>query len=391
MTSMRVLHVIASTQRRGAEVFASDLVHALSSIGLEQRVAVLHGNGDGSVDFDAPVTFLEARPSTSPGRSLPGVKVVPRVVGGIRDLIVRWRPDVVQAHGGGPLKHVILAAKRSDTPVLYRRIGSAPSGIRRGPRRLAHSFLMRRATMIVAVAEALRREAIERFAVPPSRIVVIPNGIDGSRIAATKDRAEVRASLGLGREQPVLLSLGAISWEKDPLAHLAVAQRVTAHRADVRHLIVGGGPMVEEVRREIRRRSLDRWVSMLGTRSDIGNLLAAADVLLFASRSDGMEGMPAQVIEAGMSGLPVAGYSIAGVPEVVRDGDSGALVKPGDVAGLAAAVVRMLGDAELRRSMGIRAREHCTIFDITAVAPRYARLYEAVGAGATMVPGRRGS
>ena len=67
----------------------------------------------------------------------------------------------------------------------------------------------------------------------------------------------------------------------------------------------------------------------LGSRADMGDVFAAADVVLFASRSDGMEGMPAVVIEGGMGGLPVAALAVAGVSEVVVDGQTGLLAPPG--------------------------------------------------------------
>ena len=76
---------------------------------------------------------------------------------------------------------------------------------------------------------------------------------------------------------------------------------------------------------EICQQGLRGRCLVLGERSDVGDLFAASDVFLFASRPDGMEGMPAAVIEAGMAGVPVAGYSIAGVPEVVEHGLTGLL------------------------------------------------------------------
>jgi glycosyltransferase involved in cell wall biosynthesis len=107
--------------------------------------------------------------------------------------------------------------------------------------------------------------------------------------------------------------------------------------------------------------------------------LTASDVLLFASRTDGMEGMPATVIEAGMVGTPVAGYAVAGVPEVVVDGVTGFLVPPGDVDGLTERVVQLLGDEKRRKAIGESARERCLAhFEIQTVAPRYISLYEQV-------------
>ncbi len=107
--------------------------------------------------------------------------------------------------------------------------------------------------------------------------------------------------------------------------------------------------------------------------------MAAADVLLLASRT---EGMPGTLIEAGLSGLPVVAPDIAGVPEVVRHGDTGLLAAAGDLDGLRAHVASLLRDVGTRRDMGERARRWCRgRFDIARVAPGYLRLYERLVGG----------
>jgi glycosyltransferase involved in cell wall biosynthesis len=102
--------------------------------------------------------------------------------------------------------------------------------------------------------------------------------------------------------------------------------------------------------------------------------------MLLASKT---EGMPACVIEAGIAGLPVAGYALAGVPEAVVSGDTGLLVPPGDRDALTSAVTELIADAELRRRLGGGARERCrAMFDIRRVAPMYHDVYEAVAGAA---------
>jgi glycosyltransferase involved in cell wall biosynthesis len=115
---------------------------------------------------------------------------------------------------------------------------------------------------------------------------------------------------------------------------------------------------------------------MLGSRSDVADLLAASDALLLASRS---EGMPGCVIEAGMAGLPVVSYAVAGVPEVVVDGMTGFTVAPGDLHTLAHRIATLLGDPDLRSRLGEAARDRCErTFGISAIASRYLAVYEEV-------------
>jgi glycosyltransferase involved in cell wall biosynthesis len=371
---MRVLHVVATGQRRGAEIFTADLVGALDDAGVDQRVAVLRAGGGLAIRYRAPTT-----PLGGAARGMPGMRMGLSGLRALRRLIRQWDPDVVQAHGGEALKHAILAAG-ARVPVVYRRIGSTPRSIARGPRRGAYRLLMRRAARVVAVAEAVREETIEVFRLPPAQVVTIPNGVDARRLAATRGRAAARQALGIPADAEVVLSLGALTWEKDPLVHVEVAGRVLAERPGAWHLMVGDGPLRGDVQAAIGQNGTSGRVRLLGARGDVGDLLAASDVLLFASCS---EGMPATVIEAGIAGVPVAGYAVAGVSEVVESGTTGLLAPSGDVQRLRGHVMDLLADAGRRGAMGAAARERCLArFDIAAVAPRYLEVYRAVAVAA---------
>jgi len=215
---------------------------------------------------------------------------------------------------------------------------------------------------------------IDRFHVDPKKVITIPNAIDPSRMKTARGRTATRQALGIPESALVLLSLGALTWEKSPLTHVEVGAGVTAEFPEALHLIVGDGPLRPAVERAILEREGTSRIRVLGNRSDVGDVLAASDVLLLASET---EGMPAVAIEAGIARLPVVAYGLAGIPEVVLDGITGCLVPPGHVAGLRDAVVRLFRDAALRRAMGEAAQERCLeLFDISAIAPRYLALYE---------------
>jgi glycosyltransferase involved in cell wall biosynthesis len=185
--------------------------------------------------------------------------------------------------------------------------------------------------------------------------------------------------LGIPPNHRVLLSLGALTWEKDPLTHLEVSSRIMKRRSDVTHVIVGDGPMRSEIEQAIGRRGLQGRVVLLGSRVDIADLMLSADVLLFASRPDGMEGMPGTIIEAGILGLPVTGYAVAGVPEVVLNGRTGLLVSPGDVDGLTGCTLRLIDNEEEGRALGVAAKQQClSQYEICTIAKQYLKLYREV-------------
>jgi glycosyltransferase involved in cell wall biosynthesis len=368
---MRVLHVVATAQLRGAEIFASDLVRALASHGVAQHVAVIRGS--------APVEVQYAAPTAIPGRdglAIPGLRIDLRSLTGLRRLVRTVRPHVVQAHGGETLKYAVPAAM-GGPPIVYRSIGLVAPWATRGVRRLAWAGLARRADRTVVVAEAVARQVMEVFGLLPSKVVRIPNAVDAGRLRPSRPARETRAALGIPAEVPLVISVGALTWEKDPLGQLEVAERILGAVPDAVYLLVGAGPLDRRVRTRVVERGLRDRVRLLGARTDVADLLAASDVLVLASS---IEGMPASVIEAGMAGLPVAAYAVAGVPEVVEDGVTGRLVPPGDAGALAGATIALLGNAAAQVEMGGAARVRCTTrFDIGAVAPSYLELYERLG------------
>ena len=362
---MRILHLIATGQRRGAEVFASDLIAALDAPDLDQRVAVLHGDPPWAVGFGAPVTALRARPGP----------LHTGAVAGLRRLLRDWRPDLVTAHGGEPLKYAALAGVGGRAPIVYRRIGSV-SWLSNGPRRALYGRLVRRADRVVAVAGSVRDETVAAFGLDPGRVVTIPNGADPRRVAPQRGRAATRAALGVAPDAAVVLSLGALTWEKDPLGHLEVTAPLLVRHPRAAHLFAGAGPLRAELEAAAAAAGLAGRVLVLGSRGDVGDLLAASDLLLFASRT---EGMPASLIEAGMAGLPVAGTTLPGIPEVVEHGTTGLLVPPGDRENLRGAVERLLAEPTLRAAMGAAARDRCLArHGIAGIAAAYRKLYEEV-------------
>jgi glycosyltransferase involved in cell wall biosynthesis len=366
---LRILHVVATGDRRGAEMFAADLIRAQENGRMDQRVAVLRARGSMKVVFTAPTHVLGSDAETWPLNLL-------RRSRRLRNLVRGWNPDVVLAHGGEALKHCVPATLGTGAPIVYRRIGSAHPLVADGPRREFYGWLMRRAAVVLCVSEAVRRETVDVYGVAAGRTAYVPNGVDPTRVGPTHDRAEVRARLRVASDTPLILFVGALNWEKDPLALVEVARRVIGELPQARFLLAGDGPLRARVEALVRAGGLDGWIGLLGSREDVGDLLGAADILVLCSRT---EGMPAVLIEAGIVGTPIAAYAVGGVPEVIEDGVTGCLIRPGDIEGLTDRVLQLAREPERRAEMGRKAAERNPgRFDIALIAPRYAETYRSV-------------
>jgi len=143
-------------------------------------------------------------------------------------------------------------------------------------------------------------------------------------------------------------------------------------------VLVGEGPEMPAVEQQVRSAGLQDAVRLLGLRHDVPELLAAADIFLLTSFS---EGIPLTIIEAMAAGLPVIATRVGGVEEMVVEGATGLLVPSGNDQALAAAIERLAGDPQTRHVYGAAGRRRAeTDFDEQQMHEQYGRLYaEMIG------------
>jgi glycosyltransferase involved in cell wall biosynthesis len=141
-------------------------------------------------------------------------------------------------------------------------------------------------------------------------------------------------------------------------------------------LLVGGGELENAVREQVAGLGLESRVRFLGIRADVADILRASDVFVLSSR---WEGNPMSVMEAMAAGLPVVSTAVGGVPELVRDGETGLLVPSEDTGALAQAIQALVDNPARRQAMGAAARQHAVAsFDIRHTVRGYEQLYEAL-------------
>ena len=192
------------------------------------------------------------------------------------------------------------------------------------------------------------------------RVRVIPNGVDVDGLAARAREGDVRAELGLAADALVVGCVGEVGSRKGQEHVLAAADALRKQFPAVVWLVVGEGDGVASLTARARSLGLlrDVRVRFLGFRRDVPAVMAACDVLVLPSRS---EGFPNTLLEGMALGLPVAASLADGIPELVVDGETGLLHAVDDAAGFVNDVARLLGDGELRERLGAagarRARE----------------------------------
>jgi glycosyltransferase involved in cell wall biosynthesis len=193
----------------------------------------------------------------------------------------------------------------------------------------------------VCVSEAVRELTVSRYHVPPARVRIARNGVplQALRSAGAGGRRRVRAELDIEPRRPVLAIVGRMHAVKGHRALLGMLPAIVRSCPGALLLVIGDGPERAPCEALARSLGVSQHVRFLGRRADVPRLLAAVDLLLMPSQSEGL-GLAA--IEALAAARPVIAYAVGGLPEVVTDGLNGRLVAPGDREAFAAAVAATL-------------------------------------------------
>jgi glycosyltransferase involved in cell wall biosynthesis len=265
-------------------------------------------------------------------------------------LVRSTAPHVLQTFSPYDMAYGFPAGRVNRVPVLIasrRTEGGQYPGLRWTAGRLS-GLLSRWADAIICNSEQPRRRASRTLA---ARHVVIHNGVEPLR--ATRTRADVRRTLGLPENAPVVGSVGRLVPAKNYPLMLQVALDVLRTHPETTFLVVGGGLLETELRARVRHLGLERRVWFTGERDDVADLMSALDVFLLTSNR---EGMPNAVMEAMTVGLPCVVTDAGASAELVVHGETGYVCPIGDRDGLVASVCRILDDAATRNRFAANGR-----------------------------------
>lgn len=282
---------------------------------------------------------------------------------------------VLHAHKFGSNVWGTLLGRLARVPVVvaHEQSWASARSSRTGPlvrSTIDRELIARGADVFIAVSQADRRRMIELEGIDPRRLRVIPNAVP----APVPTGHDVRAELGIEPDAPLVVTVCQLRPEKAVEVLVEAAALLRKHEPRVRVLVAGDGAEREKLEAQIGALDLGGTVRLLGTRRDVPDLLAAADVAVCCSD---FEGTPLSVMEYMGAGTPVVATRVGGLPEVVEDGVQGLLVEPRDPPGLSAALARLLGDEGLRQRMGEAARSRQrTTFDLDGAVQRIEDLYD---------------
>jgi glycosyltransferase involved in cell wall biosynthesis len=222
-----------------------------------------------------------------------------------------------------------------------------------------------RAAHAVVANSSAARDQLAREGVPAGKLRLIANGLDAGRFVPVTMRRNIRRIVMVANLRP----------EKGQDTLLAAAPRILARYPDASFTFVGDGPRREALELLTRALGISERVRFMGEGRDVAAILAAHDLFVLPSRS---EAFPNALIEAMATGLPVVATAVGGIPEVVRPGINGQLVRPDDERVLADAVLTLMDNPAAAAALGRAARADVERhYTIDRMVERFEQLYLA--------------
>jgi len=276
-----------------------------------------------------------------------------------------------------------IAAALAGVPIIIHTVHGWPFNDFMNPllRRLyitLEKWAARLSHRLVMVSELNAAEAIDLGIARQSEMKVVYSGIDFTRFSRSCDSSAGRALLlrefGIPEQAPLIGMVGRLFAQKGPDIFVKTAALVLKKHPDARFVFIGDGPLQRETEDLIKSLGLEDKVFLLGWRQDVNLLLPALDIFLLTSR---WEGLGRAITEAAYLGIPMVASRVNGVPEVVRQDQTGLLFEPEDHIRASEQVCRLIDDPELRARLGGSSREWIEAnFDRSVMISAIEDLYE---------------
>jgi len=361
-----VLHLIDSLPREGAEMVIYDLIQQGDREEFNIVVCALTRGGGVADMLEAigiPV-FILGRTSAC------DLKSFSRFI----RLIKERQVDIIHTHLFSSHLWGGLAAVFFPGCVLFRTEHNM-SEWKNYTHRLIDKLLSLRTDLIVAVSDAVRSSLSTRCRIPLSDIRTIENGINLDRLKGGGNPVEKLKELGIPPGSILIGCSAALTPKKGHRYLLDAAEIILAKRENVYFLLLGDGELREELSADIQIRGMADRVLLLGSRPDAVEIVAMLDIFVLSSIR---EGLSIALLEAMALGRAVVITGVGGGVDLIRKGISGFLVPPRDGPALAEAMERVLSDPELKKRLGVAAKEDVLAgYNIRDMVLEYARLYRS--------------
>jgi glycosyltransferase involved in cell wall biosynthesis len=371
---MRVAHVVKAVQIAGAERHLLTLLSGLRGRAVRDIDARL-------IVLVEPGNHMQAYVDAAEARGIPVERLViqrdldPSLYSRLSQTLDHSKPDVVHTHLLHADLYGIPAAKRLGVPVIISSRHNDNAFRRRAPIKQVNQLLWRMADAGIAISDSIARFTVDVEGAPKSKIHRIYYGLeDTGPLDRNTARTAILREFNLPDDSDLIGIVCRLTEQKGITYALGAFARIKDDFPGAHLLIAGDGPLRSTLEREAAAlKGCENRVHFLGWRDAVPALMAGLDIFLAPSL---WEGFGLVFLEAMAQALPILASNVSAIPEIVVDGETGLLVPPRDVEGLAEALRKFLTDKPLRQYMGLQGQDRLeTHFSAARMVNETAALY----------------
>jgi len=373
-SKIKILYFIEALGLGGTEIQLCELLKHLNGEKYQPIVACIHSRGP----------LLQAISSL-------GVRIVEFGSGGrisgvwglslvfrLSRFLKRERISVLHAYLLPTYVLGMLAASLAGTPVKIMSERNVDyyekKRYRRRRFKVAGHIAQQLANVIIVNAEAIKRYIIEQHGTPASKIHIVYNGVAFERFDVDNNVQAMKDELGLPLTAPVLGIVASLQPKKDHRTFFEALRIVIDKAPVVQTLVIGDGPLKNELQKRVSELGISSNVRFLGIRRDVPSLLALVDIVVLSSKR---EGCPNAIMEAMAARKPVVATDVGGVSELVVNGETGLVVSPQNPERLAQGILFLLHNRNKANAMGRAARKRVEQhFSASRMVDKTEELYE---------------
>ncbi len=299
----------------------------------------------------------------------------PTIVKDLYRIIKKRDIKIVRTHQYHANLYGRLGAWLAKAPCIIASVHNVYTRDRKLHRRMINRFLSRVSDKVVAVSETVKHDILKYDGLSEDKVTVIYNGIDTARFSHINGNI-IRKELKVPFDVPIIGTIGRLTFQKGIKYLIEAVSLVKKRFSKIILIIVGDGPIKDELQNYANTLDLNENVIFTGFRRDIPALLAAMDIFVLPSL---WEGLPNALIEAMASGKPVIATDILPIREIMNSEKVGILIPPQNSNAIADSIEFLFHNKDLAETMGNNARERAfSDFNIQTTVNRYTKLFEKI-------------
>lgn len=368
---LKILQLISSAGFYGAENVLLELSDELKKAGHSITVGVLRNSRNPNLELSAKAAGRSINTAVFECNGKFDLNTISAIGSYVRDGSI----DIVHSHGYKANIYAVLSNRKNRRPLVTTCHNWIVSNARMGFYTRLDKIFLKRFDAVVPVSETV--ESLLRDAKVDSRKVhLVENGINISRFLKAGEAKGLRGALGIDARSKVIGAVGRLTGEKGHSVLLQSARMVLDSHENCFFVIVGDGRLRGELEEQARAAGIGERVVFTGARSDIPELLSMMDVFVLPSLT---EGQPMALLEAMAAGKAIVASDVGDVKKLLKDGQLGAVTRPGDPASCSSGILHYLDDPSAAEKTGAMAQKEAVERHSSGkMASEYLRVYDAV-------------